>query len=310
MRPRDRDLAHRLYSELTTFGQNNRALPGIADDAAREVLVEQLLSSVHRVEYARRLGGMTLSPCRMDPNDIRFDPLKAAVLHHRAEQTDDAFWLVFLSVHFGKHHSGGWRYLREVYGRLGDGEVWDWKSVCTDPVGFRAWLQHNQAAIRQAGVPGGFGNHRKYESLDGYSPAGTGTVVASYVEWVTQAANHAGLFEGAIADASGDGQAAFDRLYRDMSQTVRRFGRLARFDYLAMVGKLGLAGIEPGSTYLNGATGPLRGAQMLFGVKRNATTLDAWLAELDQRLQVGMQVLEDALCNWQKSPREFEPFRG
>jgi len=27
-------------------------------------------------------------------------------------------------------------------------------------------------------------------------------------------------------------------------------------------------------------------------------------------LNVGMQVLEDSLCNWQKSPRQFVHFRG
>jgi hypothetical protein len=34
------------------------------------------------------------------------------------------------------------------------------------------------------------------------------------------------------------------------------------------------------------------------------------LIELDADLKVGMQVLEDALCNWQKSPAHFERFRG
>jgi hypothetical protein len=95
-----------------------------------------------------------------------------------------------------------------------------------------------------------------------------------------------------------------------MAANVLRFGRLARFDYLAMLGKLGLAGIKPGSTYLNGATGPLRGARLLFGVTANHSVLDGWLGELDEELQVGMQVMEDALCNWQKSPSVFEPFRG
>ncbi len=88
------------------------------------------------------------------------------------------------------------------------------------------------------------------------------------------------------------------------------FGRLARFDYLAMVGKLQLASIEPGSTYMAGATGPRCGAQLLFGIDAKPKDFDGWLLELDDVLHVGMQVLEDALCNWQKSPREFEPFRA
>ena len=95
-----------------------------------------------------------------------------------------------------------------------------------------------------------------------------------------------------------------------MGANVIRFGRLARFDYLAMLGKLGLAQIEPGSTYMDGSTGPRRGALSLYGQGYKAADLDHWLIELDQVLGVGMQVLEDALCNWQKSPNVFKHFRG
>ncbi|HEV2687133.1 MAG TPA: hypothetical protein VGV35_01225, partial [Bryobacteraceae bacterium] len=109
-------------------------------------------------------------------------------------------------------------------------------------------------------------------------------------------------------EAGGDPGAAFDSLYRSM-EVVRRFGRLARFDYLTMVGKLELAPIKPGSAYLNGSTGPLAGARLLFG-NGSAANLDEWVIQLDGKLQVGMQVLEDSLCNWQKSPEAFKAFRG
>lgn len=310
MRPRDRELANRLCAGLQAYNQHTRALPGIDAPAVRDVLIEQLLASVHRVEYARRLCQMELNACRADPDDIRFDPLKAAVLHLRGGDTEEAFWLVFLFVHFGKHASGGWRYLREVYGRLGSGRRWDWVSTSSDPSGFRGWLDRHQAEMRRKGVPGGFGNHRKYESLDGRSASGTGTVVESYVNWVVPAAGHVGLVQNAIIEAGGDRRKAFDRLYRSMAASVLRFGRLARFDYLTMLAKLGLAEIEPGSTYIHGSTGPLRGARQLFGGNYAAADLDDWLVELDRELNVGMQVLEDAICNWQKSPNTFEPFRG
>jgi hypothetical protein len=95
---------------------------------------------------------------------------------------------------------------------------------------------------------------------------------------------------------------------------VHRYGRLAKFDYLAMLGKLDLAPVEPGSTYMTGATGPVSGARLFFdddaGARLNAGWLDNQLADLDNHLRVGMQALEDALCNWQKSPRTFKPFRG
>lgn len=99
----------------------------------------------------------------------------------------------------------------------------------------------------------------------------------------------------------------FKYLY-DSIDAVASFGRTGRFDYLTMVGKLGLTAVEPGSTYMQGATGPLNGARLLFGgnpqAAFGAATLDQWLVELDAELDLyfGMQVLEDALCNWQKNP--------
>jgi hypothetical protein len=114
-------------------------------------------------------------------------------------------------------------------------------------------------------------------------------------------------------EAGDNPQKAFDKLYKSMS-AVKRFGRTARFDYLTMIGNLRLAKIEPGSVYLTGATGPRAGARLLLGVKDNALIdnriLDNTLKELDKVLNVGFQVLEDSLCNWQKAPSEFVRFRG
>jgi hypothetical protein len=242
-----------------------------------------------------------------------FDPLKAAILHQRQGHVDEAFWLVFLFVHFGKHGQAGWRFAREIYGRLGDGALWDWATISTNSDGFRKWLDSHQEELKRAGVPRGFGNHRKYESLDAYSSNGTGTVVESYVKWVSPPRTHQDLMDEACQQADGDPRKTFDHLYQSM-RAVKRFGRTARFDYLAMVGKLGLAPIEPGSAYLKNSTGPIEGARLLFSGHRTAALstadLDRWLVELDAELKVGMQVLEDALCNWQKSPEKFKGFRG
>lgn len=309
MRPRDRELARRLDSNLLSFERTRRPLPGIRECANREAFTEQLLESVHRVRFVAVLRTRELSDLRADPNNELFDPLKAAILHHRRGNIEEAFWLVFVFVHFGKHARAGWRYAREVYGRLGHGDKWDWSNTSADPAGFRAWLDFQQEDLKREGIIGGFGNHRKYESLDAYSPNGTGAAVESYVRWVNPPRTHQQLMEHACREAGGNQRRVFDNLYHSMN-AVARFGRTARFDYLTMVGKLGLAMIEPGSTYMGNSTGPLRGARMLFGADENAQTLDRWLVELDAQLNVGMQVLEDSLCNWQKSPAKFKPFRG
>lgn len=309
MRPRDHELALRLEAALVSFDREKRLLPGIRDSANREAFIEQLLESVHRVKFVAVLRTRRLSDLRANPNDELFDPLRAAILHQRQGNLEEAFWLVFLFVHFGKHARAGWRYAREVYGRLAGAGRWDWATTSIDPGAFRAWLDAHQNDLKRDGVPRGFGNHRKYESLDAYSQNGTGAAVESYVRWVNPPRTHQELVEQAYEQAGGDPRKTFDDLYQSM-KAVARFGRTARFDYLTMVGKLGLAHIEPPSAYMEQATGPLRGARLLFGADENAVTLDRWLVELDTQLNVGMQVHEDALCNWQKSPAKFEPFRG
>jgi len=313
MRPRDRELAIRLEAGLLTFDRERHPLPGIHNVATRDVLIEQLLESIHRVKYVSKIREREINELSADPNNEMFDPLKAAILRQRQGHINEAFWLVFLFVHFGKHAKAGWRYAREVYGRLGDKSHWDWESINTDLSGFREWLDNHQDELKRNGVPRGFGNHRKYESLDAYSPNGTGAVVESYVRWVGPPRTHQDLIDQAQRQADGDPRKTFDHLYKSM-QVVKRFGRTARFDYLAMVGKLDLAHIEPGSAYLKGATGPLAGARLLLCSRKtsalSAADLDGWLVILDAELGVGMQVLEDALCNWQKSPKQFKRFRG
>lgn len=313
MRPRDRELAQQLDARLLSFDQQWLPLPGISDSKMREVMIEQLLESIHRVKYVSIIRQRNVSDRRADPNDELFDPLKAAILHQRHGRIDEAFWLVFLFVHFGKHTRAGWRYAREIYGRLGDTVQWDWASTSADPSGFREWLRAHEDELKREGIPRGFGSHRRYQSLDPRSATGTGAAVESYVRWVGPPRIHQELMEQACQKADHNPRDVFDELYRSMD-SVASFGRLARFEYLAMVGKLDLAPIEPGSTYMQSSTGPLRGARLLFGVKRTAALgtadVDRWLVELEAQLNVGMQVLEDALCNWQKSPEIFLPFRG
>ena len=311
MRPKDRQEAERLERQLGAYEANIGPLPGISNGPARQSFIEQLLESERRSRYVQLLLGRDVAPQRADPLSPSFDPLKAAILYARRGEPEEAFWLVFLFVHFGKHRRGGWRYVQDVYGRLGQEGLWDWESVSADVGGFRAWLGDHAPQIRSSASPGGFGNHRKYESLQGWTANGTGAVVSSYVQWIDKHGSHRALFEDAIRQSAGRDTQAFDVLYRSMS-AVHRFGRTARFDYLCMVGRIGLAEIRPGKTYMAGATGPRRGAHLMLGstVGSDASALEDRLAVLERYLEVGFDAMEDALCNWQKSPSVFIPFRG
>lgn len=310
MRRKDKKLAEEIERGLDRYDRKVRPLLGIKKPSHKEALIEQILESVHRIKYVSTIKARPISALREDPSSELFDPLKAAILCQRRGQIDEAFWFVFYFVHFGKSLRTKWELAREVYLGHGTNHAWDWQSVSRDPAAFRRWLRANLERLK-SGRPRHFGNHRKYQSLDADSPNGTGAAFESYVNWVKQYGSHQALIADAIKKCGEDRRAAFDYLYRSMS-AVASFGRTARFDYLTMLGKLDLAPIEPGSTYMNGATGPYAGGCLLFKANKqpNRKTLDLWLVELDAELKLGMQVLEDSLCNWQKSPHKFVAFRG
>lgn len=191
MRPGDRKLAQRLEEGLLSFDRENRSMPGIRNPLTLAVLIEQMMESIHRVAYVSVIRTRDISDRRANPNDDMFDPLKAAMLHQRNGRIEEAFWLVFLFVHFGKHARIGYRYAREVYDRQGAAGRWDWASASVDPSGFRAWLNTNQYELKNNGP--GFGNHRRYQSLDAWAPKGTGSAVESYVRWVAPPRTHEGM---------------------------------------------------------------------------------------------------------------------
>ena len=299
-----RDAVRARIEDALAAHARRHPLPGVADDAARHALAMQFVSSLRRQDYTRRLQARPVDPARADPHSDMFDPERAVVHHVRARDEDEAAWLVFLMTHFGNAGRHGWRRLADVYGMLGRG-VWTWRSVAANAPAFAAWLAASHAIIG-----GRFGNHRKYESIASSGSNGTGAAVASYVAWV--GASHRARFGGAVRDAGNDPANIFDVLYRSME--VRRFGRLAKFDYLALIGRYGIAPVVPGSAYLGGATGPTRGARLLLDGRVDGSTsrreLQLRLDALDVDLHVGMQAMEDALCNWQKSPRRFINFTG
>jgi hypothetical protein len=299
-------LRQHLDNGLRAYAANTRPLPGIPDDASRDALVMQLIASLRRLDFTEALRKRPIDPARADPSGPLFDPERAALWHFAQGELDEAVWLTFLSVHFGKHGKSGWRRLRDVYSGLGEG-LWTWQRVSADPEAFRDWLRR-----RASEIGGAFGNHRKYESLGADNNAGTASVIRSYVDWVGSTRSHQQRFAELVREGGNDPLAIFDAFYRSFN--VARFGRLGRFDFLALIGRLGFAPIAPGSAYLANATGPLRGVRLLFGGATNAAvraeTLQTYLDELDQGLHVGMQVLEDALCNWQKSPAAFKHFIG
>ena len=302
--PSRKKRAKELNELLVDFSAKHHPLKGIADPQARDTLIWQLIASLTRLDHTRAIKHRDISGDRLLPGSTLFEPERAAALLARQGQRDEAIWLIFLSTHFGRHGRHGWRMLRDVYSGLGSG-MWTWNRVSSNPASFQGWLRQNADLIG-----GAFGNHRKYESLNPDSPQGTAKVIESFVRCCSP--SPAQWFDNLSRASGNDPHKVFDAAY--VGLTIARFGRLAKFDFLALLGRLDLAPLLPGSAYLTGATGPLRGARLLVDgdpqSRANAKSLDLLLQQLDGSLNVGMQVMEDAICNWQKSPRKFIHFRG
>jgi hypothetical protein len=308
LRIADRNRAAAITTKLIEFDNNHRKLPGISTEERRASLVRQMIDSLHRIEYVTRLGEREIAPQRADPGSVLFDPLKAAVLHRHAGDVDEAAWLVFLATHFGFHVKVGWRSTRMIYGALGRQEPWTWAKVSASPSGFREWF----GAVASDLVSVTFGNHRKYESIRVDARENLADTVSSYVSWVGANRGHSLLFSETFDLNGQDPRRTFEALYTSMD--VSRFGRTARFDYLTMMGKIGIWNIDPPHPYFGTATGPVEGAKLLFtGTKTGSaqrSDLSAQVITLGDFLGLNMQVMEDSLCNWQKSPGRYIPFRG
>jgi len=309
MKVNSRQALHKkLTQELAAFSTKH-SLKGAHNSKILSVLVDQLIDSIRRVEYVYLISSRQMSAAQADPSLPQFDPLKAAIFHRDNGNYNEAFWLTFLAIHFGKHLKTKWLRVQDVYGALGDkSKIWTWDKVSNSPQDFNHWIISNYKSIR-----GGFGNHRKYESMQPTAPRSPVRVVNSYLDWVGPTKCHTSILNPSI---NNDPRKQFEYLYRSMNK-VASFGRTAKFDYLTMLGKLDLLEIEPGRTFMQGSTGPGDGARLLFERNINAAisnrALESILIEMEKDLSLGdmgMQVLEDAICNWQKSPSRYRLFRG
>ena len=313
MRQKVAHLDRQLRAGIDSCIQHDFPLPGVNNQRQQDVFVRQMIDSVRRVQYVAAINGRPLDAKRLDGLDDMFDPLRASELKKQAGDFDEACWLAFLFVHFGRHPVSGYRYVREFYSALGQRAPWTFTEVKNDIPGMKAWLNRNEGNLRRGPGKRGFGNHRKYLSLSGTKNNATGHAFETYVQWVSAVGGHTNLFSIAMQQSYEDPEKAFEWLYKSM-RSVASFGRIGRFDYLTMLQKLGLANIRPGRPYLDaGTAGPNKGARLLFqsgGPNLSIREIERRCKVLGGHLGVGMQEMEDALCNWGKDPGTYKYFRG
>ncbi|HEY5393518.1 MAG TPA: hypothetical protein VIJ57_15450, partial [Hanamia sp.] len=170
MKPADIQIGEEIRKKLLSF-MAKRSLHGINSAVRLNCFIAQMIDSIRRIKYISVIRDKKLSPICADPNSIVFDPLKAAAWNKQEDNIDEACWLIFLSIHFGKNKRTKWNLVRDTYSGLNNQIFWNWENTSINPNEFRQWLNAHEALIR---TTGSFGNHRKYQSLNAFQSNGTG----------------------------------------------------------------------------------------------------------------------------------------
>jgi hypothetical protein len=110
----------------------------------------------------------------------------------------------------------------------------------------------------------------------------------------------------------------FHSIYK-AAQKIPNFGRLAAFDFASSLVKCGLDVAEPESMYGENSTGPMNAIGLLLRLTNRdsgqkaklqlCSDLMDWFQRNSNIFMVG-QVLEDAVCNWQKNPSTYIWYKG
>ncbi|MDH7971467.1 hypothetical protein QH494_04675 [Sphingomonas sp. AR_OL41] len=306
-RIKDRDKFDRFVALIEEIPSEIPARLGFNSENRKRVFAAQLVDSVRRIEYLNVHSANSRSSNLHTPYSGSFEPFGGASVMLRAGHEDDAYWLIYLATHFGKHKVDGWNLTEDFYGRFNQGGVWDWAAASQNPTAIAQWLGSIYPALTRTGRSRRFGNHRKFETLKP-GPKGTGAAVASYINWVNEYGSHRALIGEAQKQVGQNPEEVFSFLYKDLRK-VSKLGRLGKFDFLCNLSNLLIAPIFPDKAYIAGSTGPLAGAKMLFGVLSVKALEDA-CAQLSHHFNVSPQAIEDTLCNWQKSPSKYIYFRG
>ena len=255
-------------------------LPGLSDPASLERFVECIEQSL--IDHAAIRAGKNLPKATRGPGP-EFEPF-AEIKRLAEDDWHEAIWLAALATAVGWDRPESIGQLRRG---MYQGEPWTWTRVVADGGREMAhWIDANSEELHQVAK---FGDHRAYQSHRATSPTSTGKVVASLAGWLESSWSE--LHPNTID---------FDRLYHSMEPAVG-FGRTARFDFLRLVGLLGLAPIEPEKCYFEASSGPQRGARLLFGLPdAGPVELERRAAGLCHALGVSAQIAEDTCCQWQK----------
>ncbi len=282
-----------LANDITEYLTNEGLSYGLSR-ISYEVLAMQIIESMKRVKYFNAVSNRDIDTRRLDPQDTIFDPVRA-ILYLKDRNYDEACWLTFLLVYTAENYQSNWNFLRQLYSGVDEKLTWE---VASNNTQILPRLADN--LINSQNKPK-FGNHAKFKTLRDIP-----RVLEDYINFVKVNGGHYNLF---INNSLEDPKEHFRMLFPVIRRNIHSFGRLSTFDYLSMLSKTGLVKVEADNCHIVGSTGPKDGAKLIFG-SFSDKQLDSYAMGLADHLEIGYQEMEDALCNWQKSPNVFYTYKG
>lgn len=208
-------------------------------------------------------------------------------------------WYIYLATYFGKSDTSNWKLFNNAVFRE-DGTLIDLESILENREEYFDYLRSFDFFKETK-----YSNHRKYiaKSLDGD-------------RGVLRSMDY---FLDNINDFACSDPTDFHLVYKK-SHKIPNFARMGAFDFTSSLCKCNLNIKDPESMYLEGSTGPLKALKdmlKLSGLNKSSKAeqisfgneLLNWFME-NSDIEIAAQVIEDAICNWQKSPNHYERYFG
>ncbi len=208
-------------------------------------------------------------------------------------------WYIYLATYFGKSNKSKWKLFNNAAFRK-DKTLIELDHILNNRQNYYEYLRSLDFFAES-----NFSNHRKYtkKALDG-----EGGVLNS-MEYFLDNMDH-------FTHANS---VEFDFIYK-RALLIPNFGRMAAFDFTASLSKCNLNVDAPVSMYHQSSTGPLRALKHILILSGAESTNRKAQVELGDKLlqwfinnsDIPMiaQVIEDAICNWQKSPTRHVKYFG
>lgn len=272
-------------------------LQGKISDNAISNLSKQTKDSIRRIKiYDNYRERANLAVEQNRPFDSTNNPL---VLAQRADLSiQNRIWVIYLATYFGKSETSSW----DLFNRASFDKNKTFIKIEMIRANTQKYFEYLQSFDFFETTK--FSNHRKYTKKALVGNKGFFRSMNYVLE----------NLESFIQEQEFE----FDEMFL-LSKRIPNFGRLAAFDFSSSLVKCGLNVKEPLSMYARNSTGPLRALGLLLRLTDSVDTdntrkelsddLVRWFNEHSNIFMAG-QVLEDAICNWQKNPNTYTLYKG